>query len=206
MCVFELAFDRISHRTPTASRCDLEPARRGLGAVSSPSGAPLGPSWDPLGLPWVALGAILEPSWGLLARSWSRLGAILGDVKRKAAMLKNHRKTQVRMAFGPSKMRPSWAKLGSKEPRSGQVGVHLGSISQLQRSTSQLFLKMLVGTRYDRISEPFLLVRTAKRAPRGPRRPQKGPQGGGAEGGKTGYKICLELESLLGPVLAPFGS
>ena len=108
-----LTFNQISHRTPTDSGRDLEPARSGLGAVSSPSGAPLGPSWDPLGTPWVPLGAILEPSWGLLARSWSRLGAILGDFKRKAAMLKNHRKTQVRMAFGPSKMRPSWAKLGS---------------------------------------------------------------------------------------------
>ena len=27
-------------------------------------------------------------------------------------MLKKHRKTQVRMAFGPSKTSPSWAKLG----------------------------------------------------------------------------------------------
>ena len=98
-----------------ALQCNRLLARLGAGSeqswgrpalVRGSTGARLGPSWAPLG----SLGAILEPSWGLLVRSWSRLGAILGDFKRKAAMLKNHRKTQVRMAFGPSKMRPSWAR------------------------------------------------------------------------------------------------
>ena len=133
-------FDQISHRSVTASRHGLEPARSSLGDVSRLSGALRGPVLGRLGAPLDPLRAILEPSWGLLARSWSRLGAILGDFKRKAAMLKNNRKTQVRMAFGPSKMRPSWAKLVSKEPRSGQVGVHLGSISQLHPNLAQLGL------------------------------------------------------------------
>ena len=73
-----------------------------LGALLGPSWGPLGPSWGPLGL-----------SWGLLGRSWSRLGATLGVLRRRAAMLKNHRKTQVGKAFGPSKMSPSCSKLRS---------------------------------------------------------------------------------------------
>ena len=75
----------------------------------------LGPSWGRLGPSWALLGPswrLLGPSWGLLGSSWSRLRAILGVLTRKAAMLKNHRKTQVGRALGLSKMGPSWAKLG----------------------------------------------------------------------------------------------
>ena len=70
--------------------------------IFSHFGALLGPSWGLLG-----------PSWGLLGPSWGHLGAILSVINRRAAMFKKHRKTQVGMALGGSKMGPSWAKLGS---------------------------------------------------------------------------------------------
>ena len=75
-----------------------------------------GASWGRLGASWGRLGGVLGPlgaSWGLLGRSWGHLGAIFGVFTRKAAMLQNYRKTQIRMALGPSKMRPSWHQLGS---------------------------------------------------------------------------------------------
>ena len=77
----------------------------------------MGPSWGRLGALLGHLGALLGPSWRLLGPSWGFLGHSWGHLGRLEAqsgdVKKNHRKTQVRMALGPSKMRPSWHQLGS---------------------------------------------------------------------------------------------
>ena len=115
---------------------DLEPSWSGLGAVLGPSWGPLGRSWEPLGASWSHLGA-----------SWSALGAILGVMMRKAAMLNNYRKTQVRMALGPSKMRSSWLKLGFRW--------HLDAIlRRLGPSSRDDVAKMSSSCRLEAVLEP----------------------------------------------------
>ena len=115
------ASDQISHRSAITSRRDLEPAWSGLGAVLGPSALPLVPSWGRLGPPFGPPGAILGPS------------------KR----LRNEESDIVKSIRFPR----VWALFCAlEEPHSGQVGIHLGSISPLRRSMSQLFLEMLIST------------------------------------------------------------